>query len=86
MIKIHQYRLQVLLFLSLLIKIGTESILLILCRDYPISRYSVLMRFKNELGQSELALNELNFKTLKERRTQFVASLMLMHKITRPKN
>ena len=28
---------------------------------------------KNEHGQSELALNELNFKTLKERRTQFIA-------------
>ena len=35
---------------------------------------------KNEHGQSELALNELNFKTLKERRTQFIASLM--YKIT----
>ena len=28
---------------------------------------------KNEHSQSELALNELNFKTLKERRTQFRA-------------
>ena len=28
---------------------------------------------KDEHGQSELALNELNFKTLKERRTQFIA-------------
>ena len=35
---------------------------------------------KNEHGQSELVLNELNFKTLKERRTQFIASLM--YKIT----
>ena len=35
---------------------------------------------KNEHGQSELALNELNWNTLKERRTQFVASLM--YKIT----
>ena len=36
---------------------------------------------KNEHGhESELALNELNFKTLKERRTQFIASLM--NKIT----
>ena len=35
---------------------------------------------KNEHGQSELALNELKWKTLKERRTQFVASLM--YKIT----
>ena len=42
---------------------------------------------KNEHGQSELALNKLNFKTLKERRTQFIASLM--YKITHglaPKN
>ena len=31
---------------------------------------------KNKHGQSELALNELNFKTLKERNTQFGASLM----------
>ncbi len=31
---------------------------------------------KNEHGQSELALNELNWKPLSERRTQFVASLM----------
>ena len=36
----------------------------------------VITRRKNEHGQSELALNELNFKTLKERRTQFIASLM----------
>ena len=35
---------------------------------------------KNEHGPSELVLNELNFKTLKERRTQFIASLM--YKIT----
>ena len=35
---------------------------------------------KNEHGQSELALNELNFKPLKERRTQFIANLM--YKIT----
>ncbi len=35
---------------------------------------------KNEHGQSELALNELNWKPLSERRTQFVASLM--YKIT----
>ncbi len=35
---------------------------------------------KNEHGQSKLALNELNWNTLKERRTQFVASLM--YKIT----
>ena len=34
----------------------------------------------NMVNLIELALNELNFKTLKERRTQFVASLM--HKIT----
>ena len=31
----------------------------------------VITERKNEHGQSELALNELNFKTLKERRTQF---------------
>ena len=31
---------------------------------------------KNEHGQSELALNELNWNTLKERTTQFVTSLM----------
>ena len=35
---------------------------------------------KNEHGQSVLALNELNWKPLSERRTQFVASLM--YKIT----
>ena len=35
---------------------------------------------KNEHSQSELALNELNFKTLKGRSTQFIASLM--YKIT----
>jgi hypothetical protein len=35
---------------------------------------------KNKHGQSELALNELNWKPLSERRTQFVASLM--YKIT----
>ena len=35
---------------------------------------------KNEHGQYEIALIELNFKTLKKRRTQFIASLM--HKIT----
>ena len=35
---------------------------------------------KNEHDQSELTLTELNFKTLKERRTQFFASLM--YKIT----
>ena len=33
----------------------------------------VITERKNEHGQSELALNELNFKTLKERRTQFIA-------------
>ena len=31
---------------------------------------------KNEHGKSELALNEFNFKTLKERRTEFVARLI----------
>ena len=35
---------------------------------------------KNEHGQSELALNELNWVTLEQRRTQFGASLM--YKIT----
>ena len=35
---------------------------------------------KNEPGQSELALNELKFIPLKERRTHFIASLM--YKIT----
>ena len=42
---------------------------------------------KNEHGQYEIGLNELNLKTLKERRTQFIARLM--HKITHdlaPKN
>ena len=34
----------------------------------------------NMVNLIELALNELNFKTLNERRTQFIASLM--HKIT----
>ena len=35
---------------------------------------------KNEHGQSELALNELNLKPLKEHRTQFISSVM--YKIT----
>ena len=36
---------------------------------------------KNEHGQSELALNELNWVTLEQRRTQFGASLICMYKI-----
>ena len=40
----------------------------------------IIMGRKNEHGQSELALAELQWKPLKERRTQFVASQM--YKIT----
>ena len=40
----------------------------------------IIVGCKNEHGQSELALAELNWKTLSERRAQFVASQM--YKIT----
>ena len=56
------------------------SLFLIVSRNCKNRAARVITGRKNEHGQSELALNELNFKTLKERRTKFIASLM--YKIT----
>ena len=49
-------------------------------RNYKNRAATVITGRKNEHGQSELALDELKWKPLNERRTHFVASLM--YKIT----